>query len=64
MRNAMNFSDNDDIIICESCTSEFSVAQFGIDEEEVLFCPFCGHSLYEEFDEEDDEDEDDDEEEW
>ncbi len=60
----MNYSDNDDIIICESCTAEFAVAQFGIDEEEVAFCPFCGHSLHEEFDEEDEEDEDNDEEEW
>lgn len=61
----MNFSDNEDIIICEACNSEFAVAQFGIDEEEVVFCPFCGHDLHSDFDDEDDEDtNEDDEEEW
>jgi rRNA maturation endonuclease Nob1 len=58
----MNYSDNSDIIICESCESEFSVAQFGIEEEEINYCPFCGHDLHEEYDEEDEEDED--EEDW
>ena len=58
----MNYSDNEEIIICEACTSEFAVAQFGVDEQEVCFCPICGHNLYEEdYEDEDDEDEDEDE---
>jgi hypothetical protein len=60
----MNYSDNDDIIICEECTSEFAVAQFGIDEDEIRFCPFCGHSLDEEFDDDEEDEDDDDEESW
>lgn len=60
----MNYSDNDDIIICEACTSEFAVVQFGIDEEEVCFCPFCGHDLHGEEYDEDEDDEEDENEEW
>jgi hypothetical protein len=60
----MNYSDNSDIIICESCESEFSVAQFGIEEEEINYCPFCGHDLHGEYDDEEDEDDEDEDDEW
>ena len=56
----MNYSDNDEIIICEGCDVEFAVAQFGNFEEEVHYCPFCSHDLLSEDEEEYDEDEDED----
>ncbi len=63
----MNFSDSKDVIICESCTAEFSVTQLGLDEDEIVFCPFCGSDLHAEYDDEDDDedtDPDEDEEDW
>lgn len=59
----MIYSDNEDAHICESCYAEFVVEQFGNlenpDEEEVLFCPFCGHSFEDDEDEEEEEDDED-----
>ena len=55
----MNYSDNEDIIMCEGCDAEFAVAQFGNFEEEVHYCPFCGYDMLSDEDVEDDEDADD-----
>ena len=65
-RKHMNFSDNKEVIICEACTAEFSVTQLGLDEDEVVFCPFCGSDLHAEFldDEDDQESDDDEDEDW
>ena len=52
---------NEEDLVCEVCDSEFTVKHY--EDDEVLFCPFCGESLFsnddkvdpKDFDDEDDE---------
>jgi len=47
-------NDDSDLHYCNDCGSEFVIQEIET-EEEVTFCPYCGHELYEtDEDEEDD----------
>jgi len=51
----MKFNE-EDIILCTECDAEFTVNRLDDGEEEVEFCPICGHHLWEELDEDNDDD--------
>lgn len=55
----MKFND-EDIVLCTECDAEFTVHKLDDEEGDVEFCPYCGHHLWEEYDN-DEEGEDDDE---
>lgn len=42
--------DEKDTKVCRTCDAEFAIEGYNIDEE-IAFCPYCGH-MTEEFDEE------------
>jgi len=48
----------DDIMLCVECDSEFTITKIDGDSQPVEFCPFCGAHMVEEDDEDFDEDED------
>jgi hypothetical protein len=43
--------DDKDIHTCRTCESEFTVEGYNIDED-ISFCPYCGHVTEPDFDEE------------
>lgn len=43
--------DDKDIQSCRTCSSEFSVEGYNIDEE-ITFCPYCGSMIDDDLDEE------------
>lgn len=54
----MTFND-DNIILCVNCDSEFYVTKVDDEDMDVQYCPYCGFDMsYEEDDEYDDNEED------
>lgn len=43
--------DDKNIKICRTCDAEFAIDGYNIDEE-ISFCPYCGHLIDSELDEE------------
>ncbi len=43
--------DDKNIRICRTCDAEFAIDGYNIDEE-ISFCPYCGHLMDSELDEE------------
>jgi hypothetical protein len=48
------FSDQENIIFCMNCDSEYTLTKIDDDEQDPEFCPYCGYHLVEEDDDEDD----------
>ena len=47
-------------ILCTECDAEFTIHKLDDEEDDVEFCPYCGHALWEEYDNDNEgEDEDD-----
>ena len=53
----MKIVDDNDIVICTECDSEFTVHKLDDEDGDVEFCPYCGHHLWEDEREGEDDDE-------